>query len=823
MSHGPRGFFRDDEKSQKREMSSKQLWKWMFSYIKEFKVIFIPLSGLLFTFSIINAFLPYMNQLIIDQINFNGNTNITEIWNIAQLLIFQYGTFLMISNIGSGFVHYYLGKIGTNIVYKIRNDIFNNIQHMSMDYFDKSHSGDIISVATNDVDQLNMIFSGMIVQLIAEMFKAILVIILMLYINWELALLSFIMIPIMMIGGGLFTKRAKKAFKKTRKEISNVTQVAEQNISGMKVIQSYGKQDEAEKEFDDANKANRAAMMEVRKIMSFLFPVIMMIMSLFTILILFYGGSAFLNNNTTPFGNVLTIGALTAFNSYLMQLFFPVMAIAMFQQFGQSALAAAERIYKLIYEESEIPDPKIPENFTHVNGNIEFNNVRFSYSERETKEDKSKEKATKKSRIQKRREKIKAKRLSRQNKIEMKSGEKPHMSQMSEMPKIPPEAMKRFMEMPDSEMKQKMMARYKEMHGKMAPGDKISGREGHDGAPPGSMGMFGEMMKDPENILKMARALDKKLKGANGAGLSSGGSGGGMSGGGSMGGGMGGSRKMDMSQIPTDMLFMILGSDKIPPEIYEQFSPTVKTAIKEDKEIRAHKTGTIIKNISFNIPAGKTIAFVGPTGAGKTTIVKLLSRFYDIEEDKGQITIDGINIKEVNKVDLRSVIGMVPQDSFLFTGTILENLYYGKPKDEPIVLDEKLLEISKFLGLHNFIDNMPEKYDTYLLENAANLSVGQRQLICFARVLMTDPKILILDEATSSVDPYTESLIQDALEKAKEGRTTIIIAHRLSTIKNADEIFVVDEGKIIEHGSHNDLIAANGHYANLVAMQAKDA
>jgi ATP-binding cassette subfamily B protein len=194
-----------------------------------------------------------------------------------------------------------------------------------------------------------------------------------------------------------------------------------------------------------------------------------------------------------------------------------------------------------------------------------------------------------------------------------------------------------------------------------------------------------------------------------------------------------------------------------------------------------------------------------------------------LEEGRGKILLDGTDIRKFKKENLRRVIGMVPQDNFLFSGTILENLYYGVEDDkDQMEINDKLLKISKFLGLHNFIKNMPDGYHTDLKENAANISVGQRQLIAFARVLMNDPQILILDEATSAVDPYTESLIQEALAKASVGRTTLVIAHRLSTVKNADEIYVLDDGEIVEQGNHESLMNKNGHYANLVEMQAQD-
>jgi ATP-binding cassette subfamily B protein len=231
--------------------------------------------------------------------------------------------------------------------------------------------------------------------------------------------------------------------------------------------------------------------------------------------------------------------------------------------------------------------------------------------------------------------------------------------------------------------------------------------------------------------------------------------------------------------------------------------------------------GYILKDFSLKIPAGTTLAIVGETGAGKTTLVKLIARFYDI--NKGCILMDKIDIRNVLKKDLRDIIGIVPQDSFLFTGTVRESLLYAYDNPTPDI-EEKMINVSKFLGLHNFIETLHRKYETKLKENGSNISIGQRQLIAFARALITDPKILILDEATSSVDPYTETLIQDALNKARKGRTTMIIAHRLSTIKNADLIIVLSAERkgIIEKGNHEELIAINGKYKRLLEMQHRD-
>ncbi len=804
MSHRGPGRFLDDKKKKKREYSDKILWKWMFSYLKEYKWKFIPLLGFLVIFTAIAAFLPYLQKKIIDDGLLGGN------WPLVIYLLIVYGLFTIGSTIGAGIVNYSMGKIGTNVIYKVREEIFDNLQNMSMDYYDKSHSGDIISIATSDVDQLNMVFGGQLSLVIADAFRGFLIIILMLVMNWELAIITFLVIPTFGVFMKILQKKARSAFKVTRKAISEVTQKAEENISGMKVIQAYGKQSKAAQEFDEANIKNQEANMKIRKIFSYYIPIIFFVMGIFSSLILLYGGSAIINGFSL-FGNTISLGTLNAMSNYLMQLFMPIMSIAMFQQFAEGALAAAERIYKLLNEQSEIPDPENPVEFTDVKGEIQFKNVTFQYSERKTKKEINVDDHLLESMPKERQEQLK--RLHQLPEDERKKA----LSMMPEQQRMNFSKMLKLME-ETSEISSKKITKAKQEREHKKIKHKMS--EMNNELMQSRMENMKKMLEDPENILKLALELEKQLSGEKDVSLSSGSSGemgGGSSGGGGAGDGM-------LSKIPRNQMLSILSSDKVSEEIFEQFSPIVKQLIKEHKEIEEHKLskGEIIKDVSFTIPAGKTIAIVGPTGAGKTTLIKLITRFYDIKDGDGEILIDGINIKDINKDDLRKNIGMVPQDSFLFTNTILENLYYGKPENEEIVMTEELMEISKFLGLHNFIDNMPEKYDTSLIENASNLSVGQRQLIAFARVLMVDPKILILDEATSSVDPYTESLIQDALDKAKKGRTTIIIAHRLSTIKNADEIYVLEDGKFVEHGSHEDLLALNGKYANLVAMQAQN-
>jgi ATP-binding cassette subfamily B protein len=265
----------------------------------------------------------------------------------------------------------------------------------------------------------------------------------------------------------------------------------------------------------------------------------------------------------------------------------------------------------------------------------------------------------------------------------------------------------------------------------------------------------------------------------------------------------------------SERIFEFLEEDE---EIEPETNPVKVETLEGNIEFKNVKFGynddkVIINDFNAKVSQGQKIAIVGPTGAGKTTIIKLLMRFYDINQ--GEISVDGYNVKDFDRRELRKIFGMVLQDTWLFNGSIIENLRYGKLT----ATDEEVVEAAKSAYAHNFIKSLPDGYKMELNEEADNISQGQKQLLTIARAILSDPKILILDEATSSVDTRTETLIQKAMDELMKGRTSFIIAHRLSTIRNADLILVMDHGDIVEQGNHEELLAKGGFYSNLYNSQ----
>ena len=265
-------------------------------------------------------------------------------------------------------------------------------------------------------------------------------------------------------------------------------------------------------------------------------------------------------------------------------------------------------------------------------------------------------------------------------------------------------------------------------------------------------------------------------------------------------------------------IFEVLDDDQLIPTNREktEHSKYEGDVLFDSVKFAYNEDDYVLKNVSFDIKKGQTVAFVGATGAGKSSIINILSRFYEFQS--GSITVDGKNIREVSLEDLRQNIAVVLQDVFLFSDTILNNITLKNP----VISKDKVIEASKFVGLHDFIMRLPGNYDYDVKERGNSLSTGQRQLISFVRAYVYNPSILVLDEATSSIDTETEELIQTAIDKLTQGRTSIIVAHRLSTIKKADKIIVLDKGEIIEQGNHEELLALNGTYRNLYEIQFEE-
>ncbi|HUE75292.1 MAG TPA: ABC transporter ATP-binding protein [Chloroflexota bacterium] len=535
---------------------------------------------------------PFLIKLAIDgPIAVGDQTGLNQIALIAVLsyVIYWGATYLQ---------NYTISWIGQRVLHRLRRDLFEHYQRLSLKFYSKQESGVLISRLTNDINVINEMLSAGIVNMLSDLLILVGIVAILLYMSVPLALLTFTVLPVMVIITLVFTSRAKIVYLATRETIGKVAADLQENISGVRVIQSFSREPTSQRRFDERNQANRVANIRAVALSSIFLPSVELISTVALAIVIWFGGQAVLADE-------VTLGVLVAFIAYVNRFFQPIRELSQVYNTLQATMAGSRRVFELIDTEPDIADRPGAIELPPIRGRVEFRDVYFRY-------------------------------------------------------------------LPDE---------------------------------------------------------------------------------------------------------------------------------------------PVLHDVSFVAEPGQTIALVGPTGAGKSSIINLITRFYDV--DSGMVMIDGHDVRDVTLPSLRSKLGIVLQDPFLFVGTIAENIRYGRLDAS----DAEVEAAARLLDAHDFISELPQGYRTPVAERGVNLSIGQRQLISFARAVLANPRILILDEATSSVDTRTERQIQTALERLLKGRTSFVIAHRLSTIRNADLILVVANGGIVERGTHQELLRNEGLYYELNRMQ----
>ncbi len=587
MMHGMRRVAETEEEH--AQNTGQVVWR-LVKYLAPYKKYVV----IAFIFVIINAATQGAGPMLIGKA-IDGAIANSDKMGLLKIVVALFAVYI-IGMFTMRFQIYTMSVAGQKVLADLREEVFNKLQHLELQYLEGSQAGDLMSRLSNDIDALNSFFSQSLAQMVGSTFALIGITIAMLFLNWQLALVALVVIPIAFYITKIFSNLSRRAFRKTRTTIGDVSAEMEEQVSGVKVAQAFNRTERNVGEFSKRNAANRDANVSATRVTSAFSPAMDVLATLDLALVSAYGGYL-------AIAGAISVGTVVAFIQYVQNFFRPIQTVAQMWTVAQSAFAAAERIFFLLDKDIELVDGE--KLMPRIEGHVHFDEVGFSY----------------------------------------------------------------------------------------------------------------------------------------------------------------------------------------------------------DADV------SVLENVSLDVMPGETVALVGPTGAGKTTIVGLLARFYDAQE--GQILIDGHDLREVTQHSLRSQMGTVTQDPFLFSGSVMDNIRYGRLDAS----DDEVVEAAKAANAHGFIQKMNEGYQTNVGERGGLLSQGQRQLIAIARALLADPRILILDEATASIDTRTEKLIQGALDHLLEGRTSFVIAHRLSTVRNADQTLVLEGGKIVERGAHDDLLEADGLYAELYHRQ----
>ena len=511
--------------------------------------------------------------------------------------------------------------IGQRVMVDLRLEIFGKLQRLGVAFYDRNPVGRLMTRVTTDVETLNELFTSGVVALFGDVFTLGVIAAWMLWADWRLALASFAVIPFIYLSATVFRLRVRAAYREIRVRIARINAFLQEHLSGMRVVQLFGREERAAAAFDAVNRAHLDVNLASITIYALFFPVVEFLTTIAVASLLVYGGARALDHT-------VTVGVLAAFLQLMRRFYRPLQDLSEKFNILQSAMASSERVFALLDERETVRDPAVPRRLDRpVRGAVAFEDVWFRYPQ------------------------------------------------------------------------------------------SARGGEGRPGAA------------------------------------------------------------------------------EAPPE-----------------GASASDDGWVLRGVSFTADPGRTVAIVGHTGAGKTTIINLLLRYYDV--DRGRITVDGVDVRELAQQELRGLIGLVQQDIFLFTGDIRTNIRLDAP-----VSDAAVEEAARRVGADRLIARLPAGYDHRLDERGQNLSVGERQLLAFARALAVDPAILVLDEATSSVDAQAEEQIQTAIAELMRGRTSLVIAHRLSTVQHADAILVLHHGRLMERGTHRELFERNGLYRRLYQLQ----